>query len=475
MRDRILRNLTGKLVGELGSRLVSFAFNLVLARGLGDAGYGRYSYAYAFAGLVALCGELGLNTLLTSEAARDRDKAAAWVRAFAPLRGLSIALVALATIALAFANRDRSRALEIALMAVYMAANSLLDYHTAVFTAFEQMRRDAGMRIATRLTVSAAGIAAVLAGLPLLWVLAAVAGGNALAAGLGWFWRRRAGLVFGAAWDGAFVRRLLVSAIPTTAAWIGISLYFYMDNLVLGALGFSDALIGQYGAASKVLDASQGLPLIVVGGIFPVVAELSRTGGPEKVAPFFTYVSRVCLVLGAPIAAVAAVASPFVAGLLYGPSYWATGRALALLAIAAPLYYSNLVALFLLLAMGRRWEAAILRIGASLLKVVAMTVAARSFGQGASSAAVALIVADAALLVVLVFWRSANGLAEPGERVLLLKVAIAAGAAVAFWRQTERLHFVAQAVAVGVAFFAAYAVLGLLARPRAPVAGGTAR
>ena len=460
MRERLRRNLTGKLTGEVGSRLVSFAFNLVLARSLGKADFGRYSYAYAFAGLIALCGELGLNTLLTREAARDREQAARWLRAFAPLRLLSISAVALGTIALALGIADRSRLLEIALMTVFMAANTLLDYHTAIFTAFERMGHDAGMRIVTRLTVALFGIGAVLLGAPLIQVMAAVAVGNSLSALNGWLWRRRVGLTFGLGWDPAFVARSLLMAIPMAAAWIGSTLYLYMDNLVLGALRFSDADIGQYSAAAKILEASQALPLIVVGGIFPVVAELSRTADHRAIAPFFTRVSRLCLVVGAPVAGVCAVIAPPVARLLYGAEYGATGPALALLALCAPLYFSNLIAIYLLLALGRPWTAAAFRLGASALKICIMLVTARFLG--ALCAAVGMLCADGALFVFVVFWRRARSLSEPGEAALILKVGLASLLAAGAWLGGRALPVGLQAIAVGLTFLLAFDGLGLL-------------
>ncbi len=462
MRERLRRNLTGKFLGELGARVISFAFNLALARGLGAEGFGRWGWAYAFAGTLALCGELGLNSLLTREAARDRERAGAWLRAFAPLRWGSILLVGLGTAGLALSLPDRARTLEVVLMAVFMAANTGLDYHTAVFTAFERMAEDARFRVTTRLLVSGAGIVAVALGAKLIAVLATVAVANVLAVGLGSLWRRKDGLSFGVGWEPGFVRVALVAAVPTAAAWIAHSLYFYLDNLVLAVLGASDAAIGQYNAALKILDASQALPLIVVGGTYPVVAELAASGDPSRLAPFFTRVARLCLVLGAPIAGVAAVFSPMVARLFYGAGYDSTGPALAVLALAAPPYFSNLVALQLLVAAGHPWAAAAFRLGSAALKVTILAIAYRWFGSFA--AAVALLAADSMLFLVLVAWRWRRGLSETGEGWRGLKVVASSGVAIAFWLQTRPLHEVAQAAAVAAGFFATYAMLGLLRR-----------
>jgi O-antigen/teichoic acid export membrane protein len=457
LRERIRRNISRKLAGEVGSRLVSFVFNLVMARGLGASVYGRYNYAYAFAGLVALCGELGINTLITRQVAHDRSSAPTLLRSFAPLRLFTIALVALSTVMLALGSTDRSRLPEIALMSAFMAANALLDYHSAIFSAFERMGQDALMRIATRIAVSAAGIAAVLLGAPLLSVIAMVTLANILAAIGGFAWRRRLGLTFGATFDLAFIRATLASLVPMASSSIAGVLYFYMDSLALAGLGFSDAAIGQYSGASRILEASHALPLVIVGAIFPVAAELSRGGDPAVLAPFFTRVTRICLVLGAPLAAVSAVIAPLVARLLYGPGYTETGPALALLALSAPLYYSNLIAFHLFIAQGRLWTTAIIRGGAVAAKLGVLVLASR--WVGAKSPAVGMLVADSALFLLLLAYRRRQGLSEPGERSLLLAVSGSLALSLFSYLATRGQGMAVQACAVGLTYLVALPAL----------------
>ena len=422
MSERVQRNISRKFIGEVGSRAVSFAFNLALAHGLGKEAYGRYSYAYAFAGVLAMCGELGLNTVLTREVAKDRAAAPKFLAAFAPLRFVAVLGVAVVTILAAQQSATPDRFWEITLMAGFMAANTLLDYNTAILNAFERMKEEAAMRVATRITVSAFGIGAILLHQPLVHVIGAVAAANLMTVGLASELRSRLKLAFPAEWDGAFVWRTLVAAIPVAAAWFGIVLYFYMDALVLKALGMSDGDIGQYGAASKILEAAQGIPLVVVGGIFPIVAELSQKDGPSAAAPYFSNVARLCLVLGAPLAAIGAILSVPVARLLYGADFTLTGPALAILALSAPLFFSNLIAIYLLLAMGRRWEAASFRGAACLLKLGLLVIAAPAVGI--VGAAAAMFVTDLVLFVLLLAYRLLQKLSHDGELVLTLQVAL---------------------------------------------------
>lgn len=462
LASRVLRNLVSKVLGEAGSRLVSFGFNVALAHGLGSAAYGRYSLAYAFAGILAMCGELGLNTLLTQKVAGDRAAAGELLARFAPLRWISVALTFVATVLLARAGGDPDRADEIMLMALFMAGNTLLDYHTAVLNAFERMGHEAAMRVTTRLLVSGAGIAAVLAGAPLLQVIAAVALANLVSAGLGSALRASLGIRFRARFDLRFTARTLKAAIPVSVAWLGMVLYFYMDPLVLELLGFDAAAIGQYGAASKILEAAQAAPLILVGGTFPVVAQLAGSDRPSAAAPFFGWANRLCLVLGVPLAAIGALLSPTVATLLYGPTFPETGLSLALLALAAPLFFANLVAIYYLLAMGRRWEAALFRGGSCLLKLAAMVPCTRALGP--AGAALAFLAADGLLFGALLIWRRREGLLEHGEVALLAKVLLAVGAGGGGWMLVRGLALPAQLATVTIPLLAVLGAAGLLNR-----------
>jgi O-antigen/teichoic acid export membrane protein len=478
MLARIKQNVSRKLAGEVGSRMVSLALNVALTQGLGKAAYGRYTFAYAFAGIAAMCGELGLNTLLTREIARDRTSAAATVRAFAPLRMLSVSAVAVVTLAAAALSADAYRLPEIALLSVFMAGNTLLDYHCAILSAHERMGEEALVRIGVRTAVGLLGIGAILSGASLFPVLVALCGGNfvaALGAGVA---RRRLGVPsLASAREEANVPgrasagRMLADGLPFAAAWWTIVVYFYMDSVLLERLGLSDSDLGQYGAAHKILEAAQAIPLVLVGGLFPIVAERAHGGNARAAAPYFAQTARASIVLGAPLAAVGAILAAPVSRLLYGDAYSETGRALALLALGTPFFFANLIAIYFFLAVGLRWEAALLRGGACLLKVFVILGAVRT--MGVAGASLSLLVADAGLFAVIVVFRRARGLAEPGELGVFARVAAVSAMGLLAYTACEARPWTTQGLAVGAVFLGGYYFLGRLDRTFFGVAGST--
>src|SRR5258708_2353675 len=63
-----------KLAGEAGLRILSTLFVLLLARFLGASDFGLYSTALAYAALCIVFVDLGTNSILTREIARDPEK-----------------------------------------------------------------------------------------------------------------------------------------------------------------------------------------------------------------------------------------------------------------------------------------------------------------------------------------------------------------------------------------------------------------
>jgi O-antigen/teichoic acid export membrane protein len=76
LRDRLVKATTGSFGLRVAGAGFSFIINLLLARLLGVAGYGAYSYATAWIALLAVPGLFGLERLLTREIAVYRVQSA---------------------------------------------------------------------------------------------------------------------------------------------------------------------------------------------------------------------------------------------------------------------------------------------------------------------------------------------------------------------------------------------------------------
>src|SRR4030067_870940 len=79
LQQRITRNATFKVLGEAGGRLGGMFFYILFARWLGAQDFGRYSFAFSYAALFAIVVDLGTNSIITRELARNRSRTSDFV------------------------------------------------------------------------------------------------------------------------------------------------------------------------------------------------------------------------------------------------------------------------------------------------------------------------------------------------------------------------------------------------------------
>jgi len=76
--QRVAKNTGIVITGELIFRLVSLVVTIYLARYLGTAGFGKYSFVFAYLAFFNIITDLGLQTILVREMAREPTRAPEW-------------------------------------------------------------------------------------------------------------------------------------------------------------------------------------------------------------------------------------------------------------------------------------------------------------------------------------------------------------------------------------------------------------
>src|SRR5690606_10353056 len=78
----ILKNVSVLVVAEILIRVSKFIVLALAARVLGPEDFGIFGYILAFAGLLAVIGDLGINRIITRNLAIDFQKAADYIQTF---------------------------------------------------------------------------------------------------------------------------------------------------------------------------------------------------------------------------------------------------------------------------------------------------------------------------------------------------------------------------------------------------------
>lgn len=331
---RLFQTFLSLVGAEVITRGLVLVVGVVLARALIPAQFGQFSYAFGVAQIAGLLVDLGLAALVIRDVSAEPDRAPELLAAFLNAQGLlavgTFALVALLTLSGAVGGPSAKSSILIATGAVCTGAFS---------RPFEATLTGRGL--AHLVTVSRTVRGVVLAGATVVVALTHAGVDRFLFA---WLAGEAAGVTTIAllsftrgvrpfiADRRAQVGRLLKMALPFAIVTAANVLYLRVDVLMLGHMD-TDAAVGNYGVASRVLDAAVILPAFF-GNAF--LATISATGPrTERGRMQTTEALQWIVLITAPVTMTLMVAATPLMRLITGGGYHDAGPILARLAVVA--------------------------------------------------------------------------------------------------------------------------------------------
>jgi O-antigen/teichoic acid export membrane protein len=403
--DRMARNTLLKAAVQ-ATRLLSLAFVILAARVLGPEGFGKFTFAYALATLLGAALDLGMHSILVRSIARARsDTAEYWAAAVTLKLALLVPVGAIFAALPLVTARPLDTTAAVWLLGTAIALQSFIELAVCVFTGFERLEAELGVRIVEKLVLFGVGVAGLALGGRLLLVAGAfvVAGAVSLTLGVGLVHRRFARLAWH--WHPAGARALARALGPVAVAFL---LAFTTTRLVplLVALLAGDVAAGYFGAAIRVLDVVMVAPVIVVAGVYPVLARLGP-GEPEFRRVVISAVGWL-LVLGAAVGLAFGHGAEWLTARVYGPRYALAAPALAVLGLAAGLGFLSHFLGFVLLALDRPRRlvmVAATSLAASIALTPGLVVTLGAVGGALALALVELVAVTGSLVALIPFIR----------------------------------------------------------------------
>jgi exosortase len=470
-RDTIVRNTFWYGVVTAAGLVAGLLMSVVLARGLGPARLGDYSYLLWLLRTMTALATLGyaLATVRYTADALGQGRsglAAAFVRLFVrrQLLATAVVVVVLIPVVLAVAP-DRFRApLLVMLLGLFPITVEGIYTHAA----HGAQRYDATTQVsAVKMTLHLVGAAVVvmLGGDLLALVLAGMAG-TAVAAALQ---RRQALRLYAAEAEPvpaalrqdvrAYLVPLSIVAVLDSLVWDRSEIFF------LGIYAPAEQ-IAYYSLAFGLATKAMLAPQVVVGALLPAMAALHGRGEGEEFRRVYREAIRAVALVGAPLVVVGAALAPGVIRLLYGAPYLPVAALLAPMLLVSLIGVMRQVAWAALRASGdRRWAlratgvAAVVNVGAAMVLIPAWGM----WGAVLANAGAQLIASALAFIGVAALQRCAI----PGRDLARVAVAAAAGLAVTWIAAgpgAGPLDLAAAGAAGALAFLAVAAVLGVLRR-----------
>jgi O-antigen/teichoic acid export membrane protein len=335
--QRIVKNIGVTGSAQILTALMSFVFMIYLARFLGEAGFGKYNFAFSLTTLLVTFTDLGVNQLLVREIARERDLSSYYVNNAVflkiPLSILTFVLIAVLAWTL---NLSSDASILLYLFGIYNILLTVSGTYLSLFQAWERMEYVALFQIIERLFIVTLGLGVLIMGYGLMvvawvYVFAGILD-IAVAASLSFrrFIRPSRSI------DTGLQKKLLLMGLPFGLNSLFAVFFFKIDTVLLGLLR-DDVAVGIYNAAYNPLLA---LSMIVAGmvsaAVYPVMSRYFREDA-GSLSGFTRISSRYLAIAGFPVAAGCLVLADRFIGLFYAGGYGGAVPAFQILALFIPI------------------------------------------------------------------------------------------------------------------------------------------
>jgi O-antigen/teichoic acid export membrane protein len=283
--DSILRNSTILAAAKILSSAIGLGLVVLLPRLLGTVEFGRLYLAISLTAMFGAFANLGLAQVVTREVARDRAHTRDYLRRTTILAlAFGIGLYAVLPVAVSLIGYPDHIVHLVLILGLGMIVDAWSQMLGSLFSAHERMLVPAVARIAINaVTIGVllglrhvSGPSTVAVAVAVVMVLATVVSLVIQGVGVRYLegFRRKAAPL-------ELPWRSLVRAGFPFLAWQVLGLFYFRIAVIMLGRMTSDATVGWYGAASRLLDGLTFIPDILMTATFPVVARLWTTSPAE--------------------------------------------------------------------------------------------------------------------------------------------------------------------------------------------------
>jgi O-antigen/teichoic acid export membrane protein len=331
--QRITKNATMLLAGQVVTFLFGFLYVIYIARYLGAEQYGILSFALAFVALFVVVADLGLGTLLVREVARQKTRANMYFSNVIVLKlVLGLLMFGLIILTSRLVNSNFYNVPVVYLTALYVILMSFSQAFYSLFQAHERMEFQSLMTITYSLVMFSGVIVAIalgtdVIGFALLYALVSllILGIN-VAVAAKFFAFRMEGI------NRACMKHLTATALPFSAFSLFQMFNYKLDSVLLAAWSGA-AAVGLYNAAYGMVLALYVIPSSLAGALFPF---LSRRAVDSRTTLRVVYMhaAKLLAIVTLPLVIGTIILAESIILFLYGPGYTDASNALRILALS---------------------------------------------------------------------------------------------------------------------------------------------
>ena len=362
IRALLVRNLTIQTISEAVTLACGLASAVLLSRHLGLAGYGVFTYAFAFTYFFLTLNDLGLNTVAVREISREPARANEILGSLLSLRiVLAGVVLAAAWITIHFWPMEEPIRRPLAVFALILPLTAL-NAPGLIFQTAMRFELGAAAQVFTRVAGLAFMGVMALAGRGVTAMLGALLAAELCGVLVIWLLAKRLVKV---EWrvDINQWRLLLKASLPLAAGILLASIVNRIDFIMLERMASIED-VGLYGAAYRVTSMLEKFPLFVMSTLYPIMSRLAIDDVP-RLREIYVRALRRFAVVGVLVGVAVSILAPWLLSTVFGEPYRAAAPALRWLVVATVCLYLAMTGGNLLIASGRaRDNAVALAVGA---------------------------------------------------------------------------------------------------------------
>lgn len=386
---RMARNTTYLYAAYAAVSVQALVAGILIARELGDAVFGKYSFAMAFTAIFLVFLNLGFPTLIVRDVARDKSLAAKYLGNIGIVK-TALSLIILGVIALLIHVMDypRDTTIAVLILGAYNVCLSFAGMFNVTFRAFEQMQYEALAEIARAGITLGLIAAALFLGYGLVAVACAILVGGVIEFVIAGAVCHRKFARPTLKVDAALCKKLTMLALPIAVMSGSAIIYTRIDTVMLSLMK-GDEVVGWYNAAYNLILSLKPIPQLFMQAIFPALA-MYAVSSRDTLKTVGEKCIQYLLMIGIPLAVGTTLLADRIIPMIYGAEFGNSVDALRILAWDALLFFAYVVMANILVAIDKHNPMAVCAVGCAVLNVVLNLILIPHFSyQGSAAATIA--------------------------------------------------------------------------------------
>ncbi len=320
----IFKNTFWLFLAEFFRSGIRFLVQILIARKLGAEGFGLFAFALSFAGIFAFLADFGFSTLVLRNIARDKTEMKEYFDNIIFIKTvLGIAVFLLIIFSAQLLSFDSSTNILIYLAGAVAIINTFSDFFRSFFRAFEKMQWEAFSKIAEGILLALvigflifnnAGLKEIFYGYIFAEVIILIV--NLLILKLRFL---KEGLFKKYKINRGKIKYILKESAPLVFSAVFISIYYYIDQIMLGIISTKTDL-GYYSAAQRIVYGLSMFYMIIAISFSPQITYFFKED-KKQLKLLLEKMNRIMLAIAIPIGIGGTVFAPEIINFIFGNEY----------------------------------------------------------------------------------------------------------------------------------------------------------